>query len=183
MHFENIMNRLFLSLGVNNSAQFCELIGVNRSVFSNWKTRGKIPYEEIISLCNKFEISSDYIFFDRKNTLHMDLQYTLKGRLYTKTKDSSLKYFQSELLLLHDVLSSNILFGSKNELVNFIQNYKTNVLDQLIISNKTKDNVSSFIYELTDEEFEYLQKNKDEFLLIMFEFRNWANKLFTFHNL
>lgn len=162
---------------------FSSILDISQRTLQRLEKNETEPALSIILKLRNIVSKNDYIsfFYDEEEIIGTEIEiikFSLIGRLSTKTKDSSLKYFQSELLLLHEILS-NLIFNSKNDLINQVQNFKLGLLDKLVISQKNKDNVIAFILQLSDEEIEYIIQNKNEFILTMFEFRNLANKLFT----
>jgi len=64
--FEEIEERLFKVLKTNKVKEVANILGVREGTYSNWRARKKIPYEEIISICeiNKFDMR--YIFHGEK---------------------------------------------------------------------------------------------------------------------
>ncbi len=64
--FSDITDRLKKELNYKNDKQLYDLMGVGQGTFSNWKTRNTIPYEEIISLCEKQKFNLKYILTGQK---------------------------------------------------------------------------------------------------------------------
>ncbi len=64
--FENVINRLKEELTLNTDKQVYEIMGVTQGVFSNWRTRNKIPYEELTTICFNRNIDLKYIISGQK---------------------------------------------------------------------------------------------------------------------
>jgi len=158
------------------------MLGVHRSVLSNWKARNSIPYEHILMLCDKYDISLDFILLGKKVPTSLSIN-SIKGRLFDKTRNSE-KHFQQEILLLHTILSSSKneidTVKTKQDFVVYVQQFNIGMLNSIIISQKAKDNLSVFILELSIDEFDYILNNKHDFISLIFDFRNFFNKLATF---
>lgn len=61
--FEEIINRLMSKLNIKNKTELANIMGVSTQVMGNWKTRNKIPYEEILTVCVKNNIDIKHIVF------------------------------------------------------------------------------------------------------------------------
>jgi len=174
--FEDIINRIINILKIKNKAELCRIMNVSTATMGNWKTRNKIPYEEILLICEKYQLSSDYIFFGIGNLKEIELM--IKGRLSEKV----LNNFQPELLLFHEVFKSinPISYNSKEELIIDIQKFDISFTNKIFqINEQTKNNIIAFLIELSPEEYEYVIKYNNNFLEIIFQFRNFTNKIFT----
>ena len=102
----------------------------------------------------------------------------IKGRLSEKV----LNNFQPELLLFHEVFKSinPISYNSKQELIIDIQKFDISFTNKIFqINEQTKNNIIAFLIELSPEEYEYVINYNNNFLEIIFQFRNFTNKIFT----
>ncbi len=79
--FKEIESRIKESFNVKKNIEIADLLGVSSSVYGNWKARNTIPYDEIISLCDKNNI---------------DMRYILTG-IYSENKKDT-KDYKKELL-------------------------------------------------------------------------------------
>lgn len=63
--FEEIITRLILKLELKNKAELASVFNISTQVLTNWKSRNKIPFEEIIILCKSKNMMSelDYILY------------------------------------------------------------------------------------------------------------------------
>ncbi len=59
--FKELEARIKEIFNVKKNTEIAELLGVSSSVYGNWKARNTIPYDEIISLCEKNNIDMRYI--------------------------------------------------------------------------------------------------------------------------
>jgi DNA-binding transcriptional regulator YiaG len=58
---DSVINRIKETFNINKDREIADLLGVTNQAFANWKSRNKIPYEEIISLCLNENIDLKYI--------------------------------------------------------------------------------------------------------------------------
>ena len=168
MDFENITKRLFQELNLKNPAQFCKLLKINHSVFSNWKARDTIPYEEIVNICKEHSLSTDYIFFNRekeaKNYSHSN---TILGKFASKLMNPEINFFYLEFSLLFKVIKENILvLESKQDLIDSIKKCNFD------FSTETINSILKFFDELNEHEFKYIKENKYFFLANIEEMEN-----------
>ncbi|WP_417327429.1 helix-turn-helix domain-containing protein [Halarcobacter sp.] len=61
LYFEEIINRLKESLKIGTDKQVYELMNVKQATFTNWRTRNKIPFEEINTICVDKNLDINYI--------------------------------------------------------------------------------------------------------------------------
>lgn len=64
LYFEKIINRLKKALKIDTDKELYELMNVKQATFTNWRTRNKIPFEEINTLCVNKNIDLNYIIND-----------------------------------------------------------------------------------------------------------------------
>lgn len=64
--FEEVIKKLKLKLSIEKDKELYQLMGIKQSTFTNWRARNKIPYEEIITYCNKNNITFSDIFNEEK---------------------------------------------------------------------------------------------------------------------
>jgi len=64
--FEEVIKKLKLKLSIEKDKELYQLMGIKQSTFTNWRSRNKIPYEEIITYCNKNNITFSDIFNEEK---------------------------------------------------------------------------------------------------------------------
>lgn len=94
-NFEEIINRLIQETKVKNKSELCELMGVSTQTMGNWKTRNKIPYEEIHTICLEKNIDINYIFNNKNNNNKEELinyEEEITKNISKLTKNE-LKYF------------------------------------------------------------------------------------------
>jgi hypothetical protein len=60
-YFEEIINRLKMKLGFTTDRELYDLMDVKQGTFTNWRSRNKIPYEEIITICVIKKFNLNYI--------------------------------------------------------------------------------------------------------------------------
>lgn len=61
IYFEEIEKRLFEIFDTNKAKDLAELLNVKQTVYNNWKARNKIPYQELINLCEQKNINLLYL--------------------------------------------------------------------------------------------------------------------------
>lgn len=61
INLNEIIERIKNTFNIEKDKDIAELLEVSHQVFGNWKSREKIPYEEIISLCLKKDIDLKFI--------------------------------------------------------------------------------------------------------------------------
>lgn len=88
LYFEEIINRLKESLKIGTDKQVYELMNVKQATFTNWRTRNKIPFEEINTIC-----------VDK----NLDINYILNG---IKKEQITINY-KEEIIKSLDTLSNN----------------------------------------------------------------------------
>lgn len=59
--FEEIMDRIKDYFNYKTDKELYDKMGITQGVFSNWRKRNKIPYNEIITLCFNENIDLKYI--------------------------------------------------------------------------------------------------------------------------
>jgi DNA-binding XRE family transcriptional regulator len=64
--FDNIINRLISELNIKNKTELAKLMGVSTQTMGNWKSRNKIPYEEILTICVNNNLNIKQIVFNIK---------------------------------------------------------------------------------------------------------------------
>ena len=64
--FEEIINRLIEVLNLKNKSELANIMNVSTQVMGNWKTRNKIPFEEIHTLCVNKNFDINYVFYGNK---------------------------------------------------------------------------------------------------------------------
>jgi hypothetical protein len=60
-YFEEIINRLKTKLGFTTDKELYDLMDVKQGTFTNWRSRNKIPYEEITTICVIKKFNLNYI--------------------------------------------------------------------------------------------------------------------------
>lgn len=93
--FEEIINRLIEVLNLKNKSELANLMNVSTQVMGNWKTRNKIPFEEIHTLCVHKNFDINYVFYGKKNdNFEENTNYREKIiENLEKLNDKELKYF------------------------------------------------------------------------------------------
>lgn len=59
----SILKRVKERLDFKNDSELASYLNVGNGTISNWKSRNKIPYDEIFEICEKNNFSLDYIFY------------------------------------------------------------------------------------------------------------------------
>lgn len=93
--FEEIINRLIEVLNLKNKSELASLMNVSTQVMGNWKTRNKIPFEEIHTLCVNKNFDINYVFYGKKNDIFEE-NTNFKEKIIEnldKLNDKELKYF------------------------------------------------------------------------------------------
>lgn len=67
--FEEIINRLIVELNIKNKTELSNLMGVSTQTMGNWKSRNKIPYEEIVTICVNYNLDIKQIVTGKKETI------------------------------------------------------------------------------------------------------------------
>lgn len=172
---KNIIDKLILHSNSKNNKELAEKIGISYNTLNTWLKRGVISIDPIFNYVKENNLSLDFLFNIDNNTV----EYTIKGRILQKVKEDE-KGFQSELLLLHSFLEeTNLQTKGRIDLINSLQKYEIKIIDKLFISQKNKTNLISFFFEISDLELQYIFDNKNDFLVIIYDFRNFTNKFFT----
>lgn len=65
-NFEEIEERLFNLFNTRKAKEIAEILGVGQSTYGNWRQRNKIPYDEIITICVKKNLDTDFVLTGRK---------------------------------------------------------------------------------------------------------------------
>lgn len=77
-----------------------ELVGVSRQTIYKWEADLVVPtYENIIKLCNIFQVDSDYFYSDE---LRSDRHVSVKTETY-KSRDDALKRIRRKILIVFAV--------------------------------------------------------------------------------
>lgn len=63
--FSEVIGRLKQKLGYTDDKQLSDLMGISQATFSERRKRESIPYERIIEICRKQNISMDYLLTGR----------------------------------------------------------------------------------------------------------------------
>jgi hypothetical protein len=93
--FDEIIDRLKEELKLKTDRELYELMGVSQGVFSNWKTRNKIPYLELTTICFDKKIDLKYIINGEKDE-KFEKKINYKEEITKKLeelKEKELKYF------------------------------------------------------------------------------------------
>lgn len=99
-----IIERLKEKLKLKTDKELYELMGVSQGVFSNWKSRNTIPYQEITTICFSKNINMKYILTGNEDEI-LEENENFKDKIIQnleKLNDKELKYFyhliESELV-------------------------------------------------------------------------------------
>lgn len=90
-----IIERLKEKLKLRTDKELYEIMGVSQGVFSNWKARNTIPFEEITTLCFSKNINMKYILTGEENE-NIKENINFKDKIIEnleKLNDKELKYF------------------------------------------------------------------------------------------
>ena len=69
-----IIKRLKEILKLKNNTELSSLFEVSTQTMGNWKSRNKIPYEEIFTLCVKNKIDINYILTGEKEQFFINFK-------------------------------------------------------------------------------------------------------------
>lgn len=72
--FEDVIKRLKEVLGLKTDKEMYEFMGTNQGKFSMWKSRNKIPYEEITNICCNEKLDLNYILNGKKQQNFVDFK-------------------------------------------------------------------------------------------------------------
>lgn len=90
-----ITERLKDKLKLKTDKELYEIMGVSQGVFSNWKTRNTIPYQEITTICFSKNINMKYILTGEENEILEEI-VNFKDKIVQnleKLEEKELKYF------------------------------------------------------------------------------------------
>ena len=92
MQYQEIIDRLKESFGINTDSDLAKKLNVKRQDFHNQKKRNSIPFEKILLCCKENQIDIDYIFFGEvSNTkteiLKLQDELRIEKRLVLEIKD------------------------------------------------------------------------------------------------
>lgn len=90
-----IIERLKEKLKLKTDKELHELMGVSQGVFSNWKSRNTIPYQEITTICFLKNINMKYILTGNEEEI-LEENENFKEKIIQnleKLNDKELKYF------------------------------------------------------------------------------------------
>jgi hypothetical protein len=93
--FDEIINRLIEVLNLKNKSELANLMEVSTQVMGNWKTRNKIPFEEIHTLCVNKNFDINYVLYGKKiekNEKKINYKEEITKKL-EELKEKELKYF------------------------------------------------------------------------------------------
>lgn len=93
--FEEIINRLIETLNLKNKSELASLMKVSTQTMGNWKSRNKIPFEEIHTLCVYKNFDINYVFYGKKND-NFEININFKEKIVEnleKLNEKELKYF------------------------------------------------------------------------------------------
>lgn len=79
-YFEEIIKRLKEKLNYTTDKELYELMGIKQGTFTNWRSRNKIPYEEITTICVNKKYNMNYIMSGVK-TEEKDLSINYKDEI------------------------------------------------------------------------------------------------------
>ncbi|RXK01499.1 hypothetical protein CRV02_08295 [Arcobacter sp. CECT 8989] len=99
--FEDVIKRLKESLQLKTDKEMYEFMGTNQGKFSMWKSRNKIPYEEITNICCNKNLDLNYILNGKKQQNFVDYKKENKKMLEKLT--------DLEHENLYHLLKSNII--------------------------------------------------------------------------
>lgn len=94
--FEIIINRLKNVLGVEKDSDLARKLGVQPNKFGTWKTRNFLPIELIAELCDKNNISINFILYGKG----------LKTLAITERKPLTMEEEMEKIELQRDLLGS-----------------------------------------------------------------------------
>lgn len=93
--FDIIINRLIEKLNIKTKTELANIMNVSTQVMGNWKTRNKIPFEEIHTLCLNKNIDIKYIFYGENEEKKEEI-INFKEKIIEnleKLSEKELKYF------------------------------------------------------------------------------------------
>jgi hypothetical protein len=75
-YFEEIINRLKTKLGFTTDKELYDLMDVRQGTFTNWRSRNKIPYEEITTICVNKNFNLNYILGgETEENIELNIDY------------------------------------------------------------------------------------------------------------
>lgn len=92
-NFNEIMDKIKKCLNITSDTELAEKMELSRSNYSERKQRNSIPYENLINLCKKENISIDYILKNEiKSSFYENYQENLINTI-KKLNEKESKYF------------------------------------------------------------------------------------------
>ncbi len=100
--FIKIIERIKAEIESKNDYDVAEALDMKQNAFSLRKKRGSIPYEEIISFCDKINLSYDWILRGIRPKYHLEPEVSLLKESHQEYMVID-KYIKSILELLRDM--------------------------------------------------------------------------------
>jgi hypothetical protein len=185
MGIDAIFEKLFAFYKVHNMADLASIFEVTPTAVTNWKKRNAVS--AIKKKCRELGIYNDIfgnIVASSPTSIDSEdaeiIENSIRFRLEKKHNHTN-SYFQNEILLIHNSLEQKN-FTTRNQIVSLLETFRIPTLNTSLMSEKHRKNAILFIMELTEKEIVWICENQNEFLSILWEYRNLANKLLTFDN-
>lgn len=101
-NFTTIMNRIKKEMNLDSDAELCRELGLKTTNYSNKKKENIVPIENIVILCEKNNLSIDFILNNNENSIKItSFKKLLEERISNlNEEDCKLFYHQIELELI-----------------------------------------------------------------------------------
>ena len=91
--FKKIMDRIKNILNLKSDGEIAEKLELSKQNYSEKKRKNSIPYENLINLCEKENISTDFLFYNKGN-FEKNTNYKIKlEKSINKLNEKESKYF------------------------------------------------------------------------------------------
>ena len=173
-YYENL-RELKTIFRVFNNKELAEKLEITEDAVKAWAKRKSIP-SKYLDLIQK----QQYNNITNKEIISNSIQFRLLNK-----KQTSFNNFQHQIILLHRCLT-DLLQQKKefdlDEFINFIKNYKISLIKDLFqnaITENTKKSAIAFLYELQDEEINFICSEPERFLEYLWSTRNIYHQIVT----
>ena len=175
MEFKQQLRKIKETYNAFNNKELAEKLEISEEAVVAWTRRKKIP-KKYLDLIQK----QQYNNITNKEIISNSIQFRLLNK-----KQTSFNNFQHQIILLHRCLT-DLLQQKKefdlDEFINFIKNYKISLIKDLFqnaITENTKKSAIAFLYELQDEEINFICSEPERFLEYLWNARNIYHKTIT----
>ena len=88
---KDLIQKMKIAAGVNSNVELSNILNISYNTLNTWIKRKKLPQDVIFNFAKKYNLSLDYLIFDKKETL-LSAQ-NLKKVKDEKTENTNFKYF------------------------------------------------------------------------------------------